>query len=104
MEDFSVIGVQSENAQKYVNGIAYIVSNTTPSFFKYDARKNKVTKLADKSSSIGFHKAILIERRNKPFIYMVGGYSPKFGYCITEKYHVQKNKWKKVGLVLFHTS
>lgn len=94
--DFAVVGTQSEQAQAYMNGVAYIASNTSNLFLKYDAFTDKITKLADKPSSMGFHKAILLERRHKPFIYMVGGYNAKYGYWNTEKYHVTKNVWKKM--------
>jgi len=76
--------------------LRYIVSNNSKMTLRYDIETNTLTRLADKSSIIGFHKAVLIERRNKPFIYMIGGYDPTYGYCITEKYHVEKNKWKKM--------
>ena len=63
---------------------------------KYNYRDKSLTLLEGKPSLIGFHKAILIERRGKPFIYCIGGYSEKDSYRITEKYHVQKDRWKKM--------
>ena len=94
LQSFWVVANQSSNTQKYLTGKAYILSNSTKMCFAYDSIKDKLTRLADKPSRMGFHKAVIIERRNKPFIYSIGGFCTNFGYWVTEKYHVQKDIWK----------
>ncbi|CAI2365901.1 unnamed protein product [Moneuplotes crassus] len=95
-QDFCIAAFQGPGSEKYGDGRAYLISNTSNIVLLYDARTDRFTRLEDKPSMIGFHKAVLIERRKKPFIYAIGGFNAKNGYVTTEKYHVQKDSWKKM--------